>query len=89
MYVGARRVRRVRLDGDGGRLFVSLPEAWRGRIAREGITFLTRPLDPGRDGGEDPRRLGLPVYGIGLLAEGTPTAEVPRAVPYAGAVSNP
>src|SRR5947207_7755743 len=69
VYVGARRVRRGQLDGDGTRLFVSLPEAWRARIAREGITFLTRPRDPRRDGGEDPRRLGLPVYGIGLLAE--------------------
>src|SRR5204863_10185472 len=68
VYVGARRVRRGQLDGDGTRLFVSLPEAWRARGAREGVTFLSRPADPPRGGGGGPPPLGLAGHGVGVVA---------------------
>ncbi|MGZ4278776.1 MAG: hypothetical protein ACXVVU_19160 [Solirubrobacteraceae bacterium] len=67
VYVGARRIRRRRLREDGARLLVPLDEAEWARAAREGISILTRPREPGREGAEDPRRTGLPVYGIELL----------------------
>jgi hypothetical protein len=68
VYVGARRIRNRRLREDGARLLVPLDaEEW-ARAAREGLSILSRPLE--RSGSEDPRRLGLPVYGIELVPGG-------------------
>jgi hypothetical protein len=70
VYVGARRIRNRRLRADGGRLEIPLePDEW-ARVARDGLSILSRPLEPWREGSEDHRRLGLPVYGIELLVAG-------------------
>ena len=66
VYVGARRIRNRRLREDGTRLLVPLNAGESARAAREGLSILSRPLEPWRSGSEDPRRLGLPVYGIEL-----------------------
>ncbi len=67
VYVGARRIRNRRLRQDGGRLLVPLGPREARRVARDGLTFLCRPLEPRREGSEDPRRLGMPVYAVELL----------------------
>ena len=67
VYVGARRIRNRRLREDGARLLVPLDAREWERAAREGLSILSRPLEPWRSGSEDPRRLGLPVYGIELV----------------------
>jgi hypothetical protein len=78
VYVGARRIRNRRLRDDGARLLVPLDaEEW-ARAAREGLSILLRPLE--RSGSEDPRRLGLPVYGIELVPAGAITAPHPVAL---------
>ena len=68
VYVGARRVRNRRLGEDGTRLLVPLNAGESARAAREGLSILSRPLEPWRSGSEDPRRLGLPVCGIELVS---------------------
>jgi hypothetical protein len=67
VYVGARRIRNRRLREDGTRLLVPLDEAEWARAARDGISILSRPREPRREGSEDPRRMGLPVYGIEVV----------------------
>ena len=74
VYVGARRIRNRRLREDGERLLIPLDTREWARAAGEGISILSRPLEPGRSGSEDPRRLGLPVYGIELMPAGVITA---------------
>jgi hypothetical protein len=78
VYVGGRRIRNRRLREDGARLLVPLDaEEW-ARAAREGLSILSRPLE--RSGSEDPRRIGLPVYGIELIPAGAITAPHPVAL---------
>jgi hypothetical protein len=84
VYVGARRIRNRRLRQDGGRLLVPLDAGEWARAAREGVSILARPLDPGRTGSEDPRRLGLPVYGIELV----PAGALPGAPSFALATND-
>ena len=69
VYVGARRIRNRRLRADGERLLIPLERDEWARAAREGLTILSRPLEPWREGSEDHRRLGLPVYGVELVPE--------------------
>jgi hypothetical protein len=67
VYVGARRIRNRRLRADGARLLIPLEaEEWAG-AASAGLTILSRPLEPWREGSEDGRRLGMPVYAVELL----------------------
>ena len=68
VYAGARRIRNRRLRQDGGRLLIPLDAGDAARAARHGLTVLSRPLEPWREGSEDPRRLGLPVYAVELRA---------------------
>lgn len=70
VYVGARRIRNRRLREDGTRLLVPLDGAEWARAGREGISILSRPREPRRAGFEDPRRMGLPIYGIELVTGG-------------------
>ena len=88
VYVGARRIRNRRLRQDGVRLLVPLNAREWARAAREGLTILSRPLEPWRSGSEDPRRLGLPVYGI-ELAPDAGTVAPPARETYAAAGAKP
>jgi hypothetical protein len=65
VYVGERRIRNRRLRQEGPWLLVPLPPADLRRAVREGVTILSRPLEPWRESGSpDRRRLGLPLYGV-------------------------
>jgi glycosyl transferase family 2 len=85
VYVGARRIRNRRLVEDGARLLVPLDEAEWARAAREGISILTRPREPRREGSDDPRRMGLPVYGLEVVPAAGALAATVREAARVGA----
>ena len=64
-YADGRRLDPQSLREEGDVLVVPLPEA-EADGAPTAVTLLSRPLEPARSGSSDPRRLGVPIFSLGL-----------------------
>jgi hypothetical protein len=66
VYAGAHPLPPGDMQDEDGRLMVRLSPDFAEQAAANGVSLLARPLEPGRQGSPDRRRLGMPVFSIEL-----------------------